>query len=86
MGKMELQRFRLLCIFLFVTMLVIHGPSTTYADDVDEPEREPEPCPSVFPTPTISPIPTPPLAPTIPTPTPPSTPIPPAPTPSEDDD
>ena len=70
MGKMVLQRFRLLCIFLFVTMLVIYGPSTTYADDADEPEHEPEPCPSVFPTPTISPIPTPPLAPT----------------PSEDDD
>ena len=84
MGKMELQRFRLLCIFLFVTMLVIHGPSTTYADEPDEPE--PEPCPSVFPTPNISSIPTPPLAPTIPTLTPPSTPIPPAPTPSEDDD
>ena len=76
---MELQRFRLLCIFVFVTILVVHGPSTTYAD-------EPKPD-FVYPTPTISPVPTTPLAPTpIPALTPPSTSIPPAPTPLENDD
>ena len=80
MGKMELQRFRLLCVFLFVTVLVVHGPSTTYAD-------EPEPSPCVIPRPILSPIPAPPLAATPNAPlTPPSTSIPPAPTPSENDD
>ena len=85
MGKMELQRFRLLCIFLFVTILVIQGPLKTYAD---EPELELEPCPSIIPRPTIAPIPIPPVvpSPTTSAQTPPSTPIPPAPTPSEDDD
>ena len=79
---MELQRFRLLCIFLFVTILVVQGPSTTYADDA-----EPEPCPSITPRPTIAPISTLPVVPSpITTPAPPSTSIPPAPTPSEDDD
>ena len=82
MGKMELQRFRLLCIFLFVTILVVQGPSTTYAD-----EPELEPCPSIIPRPAISPIPIPPIASNPITPsTPPSSSIPPAPTPSEDDD
>ena len=76
---MELQRFRLLCIFLFVTILVVHGPSTSYADEL-------EPSPYVIPRPILSPIPTPSLAPTpIAPPTPPSTSIPPAPTPSEVD-
>ena len=72
-GKMELQRFRLLCIFVFVTILVVHGPSTTYADEF-------EPSPSIILGPILAPIPTPPFGPS------PIAPPTPAPTPSEDED
>ena len=77
---MELQRFRLLCIFLFVTSFVVQGPSTTYAN-------KPEPCPCVTPRPINAPIPNPSVRSNpITGPTPPSTSITPSPTPSENDD